>query len=275
MQLYAYDQDTLTIAALAIKQKNYTCPECGGVLRLRSGSHRQPHFYHQNKKTRCKLSQKTALHLTIQLQIRKQLLPNNVVLEKRFDQINRIADVYDPARSLVFEVQCSPISLAEVKSRIADYRSIGLRVVWILHDFRFNRRRLSAAEHFLREGPAYFTNMTLQGTGMIYDQFEVFYQAQRVHKGAPVKIDLAQCKELLHPIDRKFPQFFTRKGFPHLYFEKDLTDRLISSAKQEELIETLKKIEQRWNGAIRKTNRFFLLIRRAWRSLFAVLIERV
>src|SRR5271156_2123508 len=33
-------------ASHAIKRKRYRCPECAAIVQLRSGPHRQAHFYH-------------------------------------------------------------------------------------------------------------------------------------------------------------------------------------------------------------------------------------
>ncbi len=124
-------------------------------------------------------------HLRIQKQIQALLPPNEAFLERRFPQIGRIADLVWEPRKLIFEVQCSPITLKEVKQRKKDYESCGYRLIWILHDKRFNRRWPTPAEIFLREGACYFTNGT-----HFYDQEEIIKGRQRTMRGTPLPISL-------------------------------------------------------------------------------------
>jgi competence protein CoiA len=93
----------------------------------------------------------------------------NLKLEEPFPAICRIADCACHERKLILEIQCSPISAFEVKSRISDYNSKGYQVIWILHDREFKKRRLSAAEVFLkRHGLFFYTDMNPEGFGHFY-----------------------------------------------------------------------------------------------------------
>lgn len=177
MQLFAFDsQNRLTPASAARKSTGYFCLECGGALRLRGGGRIKLHYFHLRQAENCRQSGKSMPHLQVQLYL-QALFPEGVIsLEKRFPRIGRVADVVWEEKRLVFEVQCSPLAAQEVRQRNADYAREGYRVVWILHERRFNRSRVSAAAEFLRGFPHYYTNMDAMGNGVVYDQL---YSVQR------------------------------------------------------------------------------------------------
>lgn len=197
MQLYALKNTGWILANEAFSQTDYQCPECRGTLRLRSGKLRQPHFYHLRKPAHCRQHGKSETHLSIQLALLQQLPKGEGHMECPFPKIGRIADVVWEKEGLVFEVQCSPISLNEARARNADYASIGLTPVWILHTRRFNRRFLSAAESYLRTGLCFYTSHTPKQPAFIYDQLDICNSAKRlfrsktfpVHLGRPISIE--------------------------------------------------------------------------------------
>jgi len=181
MQIYALDdKKALIIAHVAQKQSDYLCPECGGKVRVRKGKHRTPHFFHLSHNKHCLQSGKSAVHLAVQNHLLDVLPAGEVVLECRFGKINRIADVVWMPRRLVFEVQCSSITAEEVQARNRDYAREGFQVAWILHDQRFNRWRVTAAEECLQQDPVLFTNMDARGRGKIYAQRSVMREGVRV-----------------------------------------------------------------------------------------------
>lgn len=191
MQLYALDQNLNVIHAKnAKKHFDYQCLECKSFVRLRGGIHRQNHFYHIFQTSSCKQSGKSMEHLQVQLFLQKELDCQDLHLEKRFNEIGRIADVVSFSKKLVFEVQCSPISLEEVKSRNLDYQKLGLSVIWILHEKNFNQSKVSAVEDFLQSTHHYFTNMDANGLGVIYDQFDLFDKGKRIFSSKPFIIDV-------------------------------------------------------------------------------------
>lgn len=193
MQLYAFDKDGRTQPAWkAHKHQDYQCLECDGLVRLRGGPHRKAHFYHISVPKNCRQAGKTLPHLQTQAFLERNL---NCSLEQRFPTINRIADAVWEERRIVFEVQCSPISAAEVRARNKDYHSIGYRVVWILHEKQFNQWRVSAAEMALQKGLYYFTNMDKDGNGQVYDQFDVIQDGLRTHCLPPLPVNLANFNE--------------------------------------------------------------------------------
>ncbi len=225
MQLFASDNTGVVPAAQAEKHRNYRCPECGLAVRLRGGPHRQPHYYHLRRTSDCRQHQKSAEHLQAQLKLLQLLPEGECSLERPFPSIGRIADTVWETANIVFEVQCSPISKEEVEARTADYRSIGLEIVWILHEKRFNKKNLTAAESHLRAQTCYYTNMSPSGQGTFYDQFEVVHGARRLFKGT--KLPLA----IHRPIPRSsWPSSLNQRYATWtLSFSGDLLDRLKSS----------------------------------------------
>jgi competence protein CoiA len=191
MQIHAFDsKKQLTLASQAVKKQDYFCFECQSIVRLRAGLHRQPHFYHIFQQSSCRQSGKSLAHLQVQLYLQKILPQEEAVMEHRFPEINRIADLVWHSEKLIFEVQCSPISAEEVNMRNRDYASLGYQVIWILHDQTFNQPRVSAAEEYLRDKPHYFTDMDREGQGIIYDQFEWIENSRRKKVLPPLKINL-------------------------------------------------------------------------------------
>lgn len=217
MQLFALDQDSQAVLARnASKKRDYICLECQAAVRCRSGPHRQAHFYHLKPTVSCKLSGKGMAHLQAQCRIRHLLPEGECFLEHRFPELGRIADVAWPARRLIFEIQCSPINAEEIAARNSSYESIGYQVVWILHDERYNQRRVSEAELALYNHVHYFTNIDNEDRGIFYDQHERIAGNFRLYKSFPFAVDLSQPKE---NAIQKF-----RPAWP-LHFAGDLIDR--------------------------------------------------
>lgn len=223
MQLFALDQDQkLCLIHEALKHRDYFCCECGSLVRKRGGNRRQDHFYHLAPNENCRQNGKSLVHLQVQLYL-EQLIGNGIVLEKRFPQIQRIADVCWEKEKLIFEIQCSPISIQEVDERNRAYRSLGYQVVWILHDARFNQKRISAAELFLEAQLHYYTNMSDQGEGMIYDQFHLLqgFNKKRQQGPFPVQIDRpVRQHSFNHPyLIQKYGKLCFEGDAGHLYLQ--------------------------------------------------------
>lgn len=209
MQLRAYDKQQIVVFAHdAKKHRDYYCLECRGIMRLRSGIHRQKHFYHHCPSKNCRQSGKSMEHLQNQLHI-KQLLGEECVLEYPFPTIGRIADCLWTTQKIVFEIQCSPITEKEIAARNRDYASLGYTVIWLLHDSRFNQNRICAAELWLRNHPHYFTNIDAEGKGHIYDQVDTVSKGKRsiILNNTPVSISepVSLIKENLPlPLKRRY-----------------------------------------------------------------------
>jgi len=60
------------------------------------------------------------------------------------------------------------MALTEAKARTRDYTSLGLTLIWILHDHTFSKP--SPTEQYLRTQTTYYTNMDKDGDGLIYDR---------------------------------------------------------------------------------------------------------
>jgi len=191
MQFYGLEKERLVLVTNAEKGTDYRCPECLGQLRVRGGPHRQIHFYHLKRPALCRQHEKTLEHLQTQLRIQSILSVGEGILEKSFTAIGRIADVAWEKNKIIFEIQCSPISLEEVHNRCRDYEKLGYKLVWILHDRRFNCRKMSAAENYLRSRLCYFTNIDERGDGIIYDQLEELRGSRRFFRGPPLRVDVA------------------------------------------------------------------------------------
>ncbi len=191
MQLIAQEGENRSVrAAEALKKRDYTCPECLFPVRARSGVRRKPHFFHLTSNPHCHQHEKSAKHIALQLQIQALLPAGEGELEKRYPHIHRIADLAWEAKGMVFEIQCSPISLEEALKRTEDYAKIGLTVVWILCIPVFNKRFLSAAESALRKKLCFFAKFPPQGPALIYDQFEHIEESRRLYRSAPFPVHL-------------------------------------------------------------------------------------
>jgi competence protein CoiA len=88
-------------------------------------------------------------------------------------------------------------------------------VVWILHDRRFNRWKLSGAEQAMRHRPHYFTDMDSRGVGRVYDQWATLLRGRRISRGQKHVVDLSQPRRLNAPSFRGWT----------LSFAGDLQDR--------------------------------------------------
>lgn len=193
MQLFALDDTSLLIATQAHSHRPYQCPECGGTVFLRQGSHTQPHFYHKSRPLICRQHRKSPLHLLAQEVLLTLLPQGEAIMEYRVPGSSRIADVAWLPQHIVFEIQCSPIALDEVEARIADYRFHGFFVVWILHEGRFNQKRLSAAEQLLRnEHTCYYFRKAGNKQMFFYDQWDVSILNTRRFKGPPLRVLLSK-----------------------------------------------------------------------------------
>lgn len=227
MQLFALDGNgTHTSADDAAKQSDYFCLECSSVVRVRGGLHRRNHFYHIQPDRICRQNGKSLIHLQVQCAIRDRLPDGECQLERRFPQIGRIADAAWETQKIVFEVQCSDITAQEIQERNNDYAKLGYHVVWILHDHRYNRWRMTAAEYLLLGSTHYYTNIGVDGVGIIYDQHASVRGGVKLYRSEPFPIDVSKPSE----VDRIFSDepLFLRKRLQkwNLQFSGDLLDQM-------------------------------------------------
>jgi len=190
MQVYALNaKKERVFVEQAEKAENYTCIECGALVRLRGGPHVQLHFWHVGIQERpCHLEAKSLEHLELQRHITNLCGPR-AHQEVRFESIGRIADVAWDEGKIIFEIQCSPIDAEEVEARILDYNRLGWSVIWILYDRRFRHRKVTAAEHLLSTHPHYF----FRGHE-IYDCYDLSVNGIREWRSNDRAIDITQIK---------------------------------------------------------------------------------
>lgn len=224
MLLYAKDEEgTVVPAQQACRGKDYQCVECKGDVRLRGGPHRQRHFFHLQSTRVCTSRAKSLEHLQTQLHIIRSLPKGQAFLEASFPKIARIADVFWKERGIVFEVQCSPLAVDEFQARNRDYRSLGLEIVWIFHDKRYNGNCLSAVEMAAETLTHYYTNIDASGQGTIYDQYSWTQGTRRLRQMGPLPVNLA------HPQKPNFQEsnlkvLQRRLRLWPLHFQGDLLD---------------------------------------------------
>lgn len=275
MQLYALNAEKEIVSTpYAQKHCNYFCVECGKIVRLRKGNFRQAHFYHFEPNNSCGLHGKSAAHLQVQLYLHALFPANESFLEHRFAEVNRIADVFWAPQKIVFEIQCSPITAQEVLARNQDYRSLGLEVVWILHDNRYNHWRHSSAEAVLQENPYYFTDMNEEGEGVIYDQFEYIHQGSRYHKSRPLPVNLSRPCRLPLDILSSLPRPIAMRGkkWP-LAFQGDLLHKALESPAAEALQMAL-DAEKKWDSHFKPVSQGKSYVFPIYKKLFNLILSR-
>jgi competence protein CoiA len=227
MQLIALnEQGQRTHALEAQKKVRYACIECGNPVLLRGGLHKRLHFYHLDKGT-CRLGGRSEIHLALQSLLASLFNNDNCILERRFPEIQRIADVCVENKKWIFEIQCSPITDEEVQARNSAYHSMGYTVFWILHEQTFLQDIPKSAESFLQFRPHFYTDMGENGEGVIYDQKIQMPGKRQVREGARAPIDLTQFK--CHPkIYFTQPWVRARRFYWPGYFANDCLDQFYS-----------------------------------------------
>jgi competence protein CoiA len=282
MQLFALDANHQLIRATqAVKQKNYLCLECRAIVRLRAGLHRQPHFYHLEPVLRCRQHQKGEIHLQLQSFLFNLLPTGDCLLECRFPEIQRIADVAWLSKKIIFEIQCSPIKSEEVFARNQDYQQAGWTVVWILHDRRFNQLRLSAAELGLRNSSHYFTNMSREGNGIIYDQFDIHEGIFRKDQMGPLPVDLSQpCLGVKNVDSLPLKLLKERESSWMISFKGDLKQSYLEEENLDYIREASIK-EKRYISAAQKRAWIYhlkhiwkALFIKPWKIIFRIILEK-
>lgn len=191
--LTAKDAAGNTFLAFDAKRgKDYYCPECSAVVRLRLGEERRPHFFHLDPPESCRQAAKSLEHLALQLHIKNAFENQGVKanLEHRFPTLNRINDVYVPEKNLGFEIQCSPMTAEEALQRIADYRKLNIDIVWILHTMTFLKKKASSFEKAIEPKTHYFSSMNGKGEGEIFDLFAPIEQGFRKERGVKYPVDV-------------------------------------------------------------------------------------
>lgn len=284
MQIHAFDGEGQIInARQASRHINYYCFECQNIVRLRYGPQRRPHFYHLEPPSFCRQHQKGAIHVQLQNYFLNNLPLHDCHLEYPFPVIRRIADVAWPSQKIIFEIQCSPISVEELLSRNRDYGQEGWKVVWILHEARFNRFRLSGAEMALRNSPHFFSNMDGHGRGIIYDQFDLWNKGMRSTSLAPLPIDFRGGVKFFSGTDRPtYPLHILNHRIQNwqISFKGDLIHMFENYPSSSYIEQVIRKEKQCCSSSNRFTgfrvlNRLYRLIVIPYQLFFRFLIEKV
>lgn len=135
-------------------KQNYTCPACGGGLRLRRGQSVRTHFAHESlgdcatsfeNESPEHLGNKEALYHWAKKD-------SQVAVEYALPEIQQIADVLVNGR-LALEVQCSSLPQKILHDRSQGYRSQGYQVLWLLGEKLWLKERLTQ----LQRGFLYFS----------------------------------------------------------------------------------------------------------------------
>lgn len=117
-------------------QLPYVCPHCQGEVILKYGVKKRAHFAHKIPCDYQYSEAESEEHITAKLLLSSYLRSqgaHSVSVEKRFQDILRIADLYFEwnGKSYVIEIQKSIISTSLFESRMQDYRLKGIEVIWI------------------------------------------------------------------------------------------------------------------------------------------------
>jgi hypothetical protein len=127
------------------------CCHKPGFLRKTKGTQ---HFYHQTKHETCAWKEESPEHEWLKYQIYKVCKAEDwrVQTEYRSDDGTWIADVLARKgdKIVVFEVQLSKISFADLEDRDKKYRNQKIESYWILNEF-FNQQEIDYYKEILRD----------------------------------------------------------------------------------------------------------------------------
>lgn len=137
-----------------VTKQAYTCPACGGGLRLRQGQSIRTHFAHERLRDCMAIFEnESPEHLGNKEGLYHWAKKDNqVALEYSLPEIQQIADVLVNEK-LALEVQCSPLSQKLLGDRSQGYRSQGYQVIWLLGEKLWLKERLTQ----LQRGFLYFS----------------------------------------------------------------------------------------------------------------------
>jgi len=116
------------------RRRGFFCMQCQKPVVFKNGTRKRAHFSHEKEGVSIS-NPESAAHILVKHSLARWLEEQQVMVEveKRFPQIDRIADVYFEYQNLqyVLEIQKSPMSDAEFNQRVNDYQSINATVLWI------------------------------------------------------------------------------------------------------------------------------------------------
>ena len=109
------------------------------------------------------------LHNQLQKFLKNEFIATDVVLEKHFSEIGRIADVVFLKEKLVIEIQTSLIRISEMLERQQDYTKLGYSVVWLLYDQVFFGPKKPIVTRFFYNKKAFVFSHGPQNRFVFYD----------------------------------------------------------------------------------------------------------
>lgn len=133
-----------------VTKQLYTCPACGGGLRLRQGQSIRTHFAHVSLK-QCDFyyENESLEHLENKVALFNWAMKNDKAeLECPIPQLKQIADIL-VNKQLALEVQCSPISRQLLEERSLGYRKNGYQVLWLVGQKLWLKERLTQLQRDL------------------------------------------------------------------------------------------------------------------------------
>jgi competence protein CoiA len=127
----------LQLKSLTTIKNQFYCPHCKSPLQLKVGYQKIPHFAHISTKTCSFTNQSESIqHLTSKKLLYDLLKTkyDQVHLEHYFHNVEQIADIWleTDTDSIAIELQCSSISISELRRRTKGYLSSRIQPLWIL-----------------------------------------------------------------------------------------------------------------------------------------------
>lgn len=211
----AFFKDRIVQAKEARKEDLFTCPECLSPMKVKKGLYKRAHFYHFHPSS-CFHASKSKEHKAIQEYLKR--LIRGAQLEFPLKQIRRIADVIWPEVNIIFEVQCSAISLDHLMQRTKDYESLNYQVIWLFHLNRFNFKKINPHVRPFSNLTYYFTDMNRFQKGYFYD---LIPDLNHYRQGP--RIDLTMPKEASFTY-KSLPKPLRDRIARKYYFKNDLID---------------------------------------------------
>jgi competence protein CoiA len=126
-------QGTIEHAANATKDCNYYCPLCCQKLMLKQGKYKRAHFAHG--KISCAHKEESYVHYQAKYSLGRAIkdLGMDVQIEPYLKACHQIPDILINNK-IILEIQCSPITVAQLQTRTGDYNKLGYLVIWIIED---------------------------------------------------------------------------------------------------------------------------------------------
>jgi competence protein CoiA len=153
--LIARDENKEGIKAWEAQRGNkFLCPECQNEVILKQGKIKQAHFAHKPDTDCPYRTNETELHLRIKREIYEALkdYPNchRCELERRLNGVRPDISLYIGTHPVAIEIQRSDITIDMIIQRTTRYTQLGIYLIWILPELRFNKEGICQAKNWHR-----------------------------------------------------------------------------------------------------------------------------